>query len=46
MPQHSTFWWDNHSESNDFNESNSEGLNAVTKFCVSAFSLHILISEN
>jgi hypothetical protein len=46
MPQHSAFWWDNHSESNDFTESNSEGLNAVTKIFVSALSLRILISEN
>jgi len=40
MPQHSASWWDNHSESNDFTESNSERLNAVTKFFVSALGLH------
>jgi len=32
MPQHRAFWRDNHSESNDFTEGNSEGLNTVTNF--------------
>jgi hypothetical protein len=33
--QHTTFWYNNHSSSNDFIERNREGLNTVTKFCVS-----------
>jgi hypothetical protein len=45
MPQHRAFWRDNHSESNDFTERNSEGLNTVTKFFVSVLNLNVLISE-